>query len=343
MSIHHEQKNPMKSQSLLTLFLLVLVTACAHTGVPTPVSTPNVPVIIKPSAPAKAPPTPTAPTKAPSAPIAVYIPQPSETPVTTIWDNTQVSCNGKPLYMWSSPGVYLYQQTTYSGDYYLAVEQQSRKEGPTTDQCPGTLERNLGDMLPEPPKAGISMRWSKACSGQAGIFRGNVSITVIGVEDKTTGWGTFQAVRVDTTQEYYAFTGTYDILTGLYETSEWYVCGYGLIRSTISHTGTYMGQNFQPQSKELVLSSFTPISTNESHVRYILVDIQLGNVADDYRANISDEETAEALRRWDVGIRVMNIGKFERKIVNGQWQIVYVGTENRANGMDVNLTSKPKQ
>jgi len=30
-------------------------------------------------------------------------------------------------------------------------------------------------------------------------------------------------------------------------------------------------------------------------VRYILADIQLGNVADYYRADITDEETAEAL------------------------------------------------
>jgi hypothetical protein len=49
-------------------------------------------------------------TEAPSTPIAVYIPQSSETPTTPIWDNTQVSCDGKPFNMWGSPGTYLYQR-----------------------------------------------------------------------------------------------------------------------------------------------------------------------------------------------------------------------------------------
>ena len=93
----------------------------------------------------------------------------------------------------------------------------------------------------------------------------------------------------------------------------------------------------------LVLVSSTLISTNESHVRYILVDIQLGHVADDYRANTTDEETAEALRRWDAGIRVRNIERFERRVVNGRWQIVYMGTERHINGKDVNVTSDSKQ
>ncbi len=52
-----------------------------------------------------------------------------------------------------------------------------------------------------------------------------------------------------------------------------------------------------------------------------------------------DEETAEALRRWDGGIRVENIEEFERKLVNGQWQIVHTGTENPIIGIDVILTS----
>jgi hypothetical protein len=65
----------------------------------------------------------------------------------------------------------------------------------------------------------------------------------------------------------------------------------------------------------------------------------LGNLADSYRVNITDEETAEALRHWDADIRVENIGEFERKIVNGQWRIVYARTEDPIIGMDVILTS----
>ncbi len=301
----------MKSQAFLTILLLALVTACAQPGVPTPISLPNVPVITKPPAPIKAPPTPTAPTKAPSTPIAVYIPQPSERPVTIKRDYTQVSCDGMPSDMWRSAGTYLYKQTTDSSDnIFLTVEQE-----------PGKASPNFGEARPP---------------------QGNISRTVVGVEDKTTGLGTFQAVRVDTAQEYRILTTNHSDPQGLIRTSEWYVCGLGIIHSSTSHAGTYQGRSFQKRS-EVVLLSFTPISTNESHVRYILVDLQLGNVAFDYRADIADEETAEALRRWDAGIRVANTAKFERKTVDGQWLIVYVGTENPIIGMDVILTSGSRQ
>ena len=49
--------------------------------------------------------------EAPSKPIAVYVPQPSETPVTPIWDNTQAPCQGEPRIGSSSSGTYLYQIT----------------------------------------------------------------------------------------------------------------------------------------------------------------------------------------------------------------------------------------
>ena len=88
--------------------------------------------------------------------------------------------------------------------------------------------------------------------------------------------------------------------------------------------------------------SFTPLATNESHVRYILADIQLGHVADDYRAHTADEETAEALRRWDAGVRIVNSERFERQIMNGRWHIVYAGTRRPVNGTDINLSSDSK-
>jgi hypothetical protein len=129
-----------------------------------------------------------------------------------------------------------------------------------------------------------------------------------------------------------------------FERNEWYVCGYGLIKLTSSDTATKTPGDYSYSNREdLDLLSFTPITTNESHVRYILADIQLGRVVKHYRADIADEETAEALRRWEAGVRVGNIEKFKRKIINKQWQIVYAGTENPANGPDVVLTSDPKQ
>ncbi len=83
------------------------------------------------------------------------------------------------------------------------------------------------------------------------------------------------------------------------------------------------------------------VTTNEAHIRYILADIQLGNVADDYRTNSADEETAEALRRWDAGVRVTNSAEFERRIRRGRWYVVYTGTEEPVNGVDIDLSSDP--
>ena len=205
--------------------------------------------------------------ESPVMPISVYSPQPTETPVTTIWDNTQVPCDGKPLYRWSSPGTYRYKQTTDNQGYdYLTVEQKSRNEGPSDGQCLGSLWLNYGDMLPEPPASGMSMVGYNSCNFGGPIPPGSVSINVVGIEEKTTRLGTFQAVRVDTAQEYRILTSNHNDPQGLVKTSEWYVCGLGVIRSTISHTGTYQGRHFQMDS-ELELLSFTPIPITESPIR----------------------------------------------------------------------------
>ena len=236
--------------------------------------------------------------------IAVYMPQISETPTTPLWDNTQVSCDGKPFNMWGSPGTYLYQ---HGGSFF------------TVTLKPGEEIPSLGVSVPD-------------------------TLLVAGTENITTGLGTFQATRLSAAGEYSIFTGRLDSVNGTYERSEWYVCGYGLIKLTSSDSGGKTpGDSSYSNHQDFVLLSFTPLSTNESHVRYILADIQLGKVANKYRANITDQETVEALRRWDAGIRVVNIKKFERRLVIKKWQIVYTGTENSINGMDVSLTSDPQQ
>jgi hypothetical protein len=97
------------------------------------------------------------------------------------------------------------------------------------------------------------------------------------------------------------------------------------------------------KSSEVTLISYTPIPTNESRVRHILVDAQLSENIASYRAKITDEESAEALRRWDAGIRVVNIGEFERKFVDGHWQIVYAGTDDHVMGTDIILTTDSSQ
>jgi hypothetical protein len=80
---------------------------------------------------------------------------------------------------------------------------------------------------------------------------------------------------------------------------------------------------------------------NEAQVRYILADSQFGSI-DYYRQFLDQPAVAEAVRRWDAGVRVTNINQFERKIVGDKgWQIVYVGTDTLINGMDVRLTTDP--
>jgi hypothetical protein len=190
---------------------------------------------------------------------------------------------------------------------------------------------NFGEMFDAPPARGLRISRSNC-----GFYRGDISIVVVGSEQTKTSLGTFQAVRVDTARSYRVSTMNHSDPSGSIETSEWYVCGYGLIRSTTVKKETYQGRTTQSRfSSEL--DSFTPISMDESHVRYILADIQLGDVVDAYRANIVDEETAEALRRWDTGIRVMNIDEFERKMVDRQWRIVHIGTDEPIVGTDVIL------
>jgi Tol biopolymer transport system component len=88
-------------------------------------------------------------------------------------------------------------------------------------------------------------------------------------------------------------------------------------------------------------SQSVPQST-EGRIRYIIADVQLGNVIDYYRPSAgSDAVVAEAVRRWDAGIRAANVDQFERKIVNGNWQVVYAGSDTTIDGMDVILTGPP--
>jgi hypothetical protein len=79
---------------------------------------------------------------------------------------------------------------------------------------------------------------------------------------------------------------------------------------------------------------------SEKIIRYILADSQLGNRIDDYRKVTDQPNAAEAVCRWDKGVRVQNIAKFERKVVGSQgWNVVYAGTDTIIDGMDVTLTS----
>ncbi len=273
----------------------------------------------------------------PSTLIAVYSTQVMDTSISPLWDISEVSCEDKTIDMWGPPGVYLYEITQKDGGIiYTTVERNSIQE-PDEDHC-RTPWPNFGIRLLEPPEYGLRMSdYYQFCGYDHSRPPGQITISVAGTADKSIGFGTFQAVKVST-QQTYNFPRSPNYPQGNFITNEWYACELGLISSSTSHIGKYQHRDLE-LAYGLELISFTPISTNESYVRFILADVQLGDLVEHYRANINNEETAEALRRWDGGIRVDNIEEFERKIVDEQWLIVYTGTEDPVSGTDIILNS----
>lgn len=78
---------------------------------------------------------------------------------------------------------------------------------------------------------------------------------------------------------------------------------------------------------------------NEARVRYILADISLGGSIAYYRDFPNNPNAREALQRWERGVRVLNIDQFDRCDEVGGAGIVYAGTCDVIDGMDVDLTS----
>jgi hypothetical protein len=281
------------------------------------------------------------PLEQPPTPIAVYVPQPHETPTTPLWEITQELCDRQQFEMWVSPGRYLYRVTPDGGaSYLISVVQELRETTPSVGQCRLPWLNYGGASSTGSPEtaADANKDYADFCAYDSSTPPGAVTTTGREAETKRIDLGTFLTVREDTSYKYHLPYPKYvNDPQGTIATSEWYACGYGLIRAWTLHTGKYQGRDFDKEYG-IELVSFTPLSTNESHVRHILVDPQLsGNVAA-YRGEITDEETAEALRRWDTGVRVANIEQFERTIINGQWQIVYAGTRNPIISTDVILT-----
>jgi hypothetical protein len=267
------------------------------------------------------------------APTLTVTPESTASPTPALWDYTQVSCEGKPLYAWAQPGTYIIFLTGSREGYisYIQTEQFTQPIVPFTHEC--SIFGDFGYMLSDIPSSGDSMEWSGGCQSEYSSTQAqNVSISVIGWEDVTTRLGTLRAMRVDATNTNFFDTGAKDII----RSSEWFVCGYGLIYQEWSNLLDATSRN----TFELI--SYTPLTTDEARVRYILADIQLGGVDGYYRDHVDAEEIAEALRRWDAGITVTNFDQFERKIVGETWQVVYAGTETLIDGNDVLLTTDPQ-
>ena len=81
------------------------------------------------------------------------------------------------------------------------------------------------------------------------------------------------------------------------------------------------------------------VETFEGNVRGIMLDITLAGTYPYYYSHINEPTPAEAIRRWDNGIRVTNAALFERILINGAWLHVYKGTNTPINQMDIKLTT----
>jgi tetratricopeptide (TPR) repeat protein len=281
------------------------------------------------------------------AAIAVYVPQLHEASTNPTWENLQILCEQELLSTWALPGTYLYRIADNNGER-LVVEQKPDKQDPAIylSSCASleldvvSPDTHFGELLTGPPEAGYS-EGVYGCRPPQAVTAGygTMSTTVVAIETTSTPLGALQTVRVDTELSYSFTTGLHDTYDAGAWKREWYACGYGLVRSTASSTETKNEMALPARSSEVTLVSYTPDTTNESHVRYILIDALLANNVDAYRAAITDEETAEALRRWDAGVRAVNIEDFERRMVGGILRIVYAGTDNPIMGTDAVLTT----
>lgn len=103
----------------------------------------------------------------------------------------------------------------------------------------------------------------------------------------------------------------------------------------------YGGTQEAVRGQELVTASaIGALGDLEGQVRYILADAELGGVIDYYRQYLDQPAVAEAVRRWDSGVRIANLERFERLILEyAGWKVVYRGEGRLVNSQDIQLTS----
>jgi hypothetical protein len=103
----------------------------------------------------------------------------------------------------------------------------------------------------------------------------------------------------------------------------------------------YGGSSTIADANDFVMASdIGGLNSEEPRIRYIIADIQLGDVAEYYRQFTDQPAVAEALRRWDAGTRVVNIQSFERVILyQAGWKVIRAGTQYTAQGMEIMLST----
>ena len=197
------------------------------------------------------------------------------------------------------------------------------------------MTQSFGDRLSAPPVSGVVAHLSCQSPTEAWISIG-------GTEAVTTTLGVFPALEFEGSKGYdiYGAVGRIGAfiphIEDRYHASEWWVCGYGLVRVKASHS--YEDQGFPHSEKnfEAALVSVMPFAYYEStgSARRFSPTCEFTSHAEAYRTRASEANVREALRRWDAGVRVVNT-QFERRAIARQWQIVYAETESPVNGADV--------
>jgi hypothetical protein len=153
---------------------------------------------------------------------------PADSPVgiQSILKNAHITCEGGSEYTFGQiPGTYRYQITNDLGEInYYAVDLLSTKFGIDYDSALGW-----------PPKDTSIPPWISSKMKSE-------------METITTHFGYLEALRMDTFLEYRVQTMNHSDPSGTVNRSEWYVCGIGLVRATMKHSGIYQTRTFERQS-----------------------------------------------------------------------------------------------
>jgi hypothetical protein len=96
-------------------------------------------------------------------------------------------------------------------------------------------------------------------------------------------------------------------------------------------------------------ADWTNVIWREPQVRYLLADMTGGGKVDLYRKYATEEhdpDSREAVRLWDAGVRVINMGDFERKWVTNKlakdgkaFRVVFRGTDRTISGQEAVLSN----
>lgn len=186
------------------------------------------------------------PTIQPTPKPTYQIPEQDARAMQQIAEQEGYSCQDQPLYGWRLPGKYTYWITDSKGnESFFTVEYPLLFVNLSEPNCQAQPWSFAGEALGEPPIEGVFSNMSLPCNYSAGAPYGANLIQVGGVEQIKLPWGDdFDAVRVDTEQSYRV--ATINDPHGTRSTTEWYICGLGLVRAE-----TFNEDWYQYHSKQM--------------------------------------------------------------------------------------------